>query len=690
MALTSQLERAFRSEALELLEGLAQGVLELERDPERIEIVHRCLRQAHTLKGAARIAQRPRVAELAHAIEDAFTPYRAGEKAPEQALMSDLLALVGALRREVTGQTQTNPSTAPGPLAEERLETVRVDIMALDATLEAATETSVQLGTARRAAETVRGAQRSLSLLRRDMRALRALGEAPGSREAGALRLQSMSAKLEELQRVLGTAMEDLGSGLQRMDQELGEVQRRLGILRLVPARTIMPSLELGVRDAAGARGMQVSFVASGEEVRLEGHILAAVRDALLHLVRNAVAHGLESPEERVRLKKPAGGRVRLSVERRGRRAVFSCSDDGRGMDADAIRAAAVAGGAISEEDALALGHDDALRLAIRAGISTSQGVTELSGRGVGLDVAAETAARFDGELRIASEPDVGTTIELEVALSLSSLTALVVLADDRQTLIPLAGVTGVVRLADADVVRDGAGEHILHEGRAIPFMPLARMLDASAVTPRERWSSVILQASGSLVAVGVDRLLGSLDVIVKPLPVAAGEHALVAGAALDAQGNPVLVLDTRGLAQAVENRPATLTPRVVKPRPPVLIIDDSLTTRMLEQGILQGAGFEVDLAGSGEEGLKKAKERRYGLFLVDIEMPGMSGLDFLRITRNDTALRDIPVIIVTSLASVEDRQRGLDAGAAAYIVKGEFDQRRFVTTVRELMEKQA
>ncbi|EYF01023.1 hybrid sensor histidine kinase/response regulator [Chondromyces apiculatus] len=694
---SAELLRAFRIEAREILEGLAEGLLDLEQNPTRVDVVHRCFRLAHTLKGAARVARFPRVAEISHAIEDALAPHRGGEAVLEPTFVSDLLALVGALEHEVAGvvpgQSGSAPAEGEGPTSlrfgEERLETVRVEIADLDATHAAVSEVNIQLGAARRGAEGLRDAQRIVATLLRDLQASReAKGGKGGAGSAGSIGGRGMRVSLEALERALASAQDTLGASLQRMTQEIGEVHRQLGALRLLPARTILPSLELSARDAALSQGVQVSFLATAEEVRLEGHILSAVRDALLHLVRNAIAHGIEPPDERLRLGKPAAGRVEITVARHGRRAVFVCSDDGRGMDAGALRDAAVVRGIVSPTEAGALDDAAALRLALRAGVSTSIGVTELSGRGVGLDVVAETASRFDGELRLASTPGQGTAITLEVALSLSSLAALGVRADDMAIAIPLTSVVAVARLADSEVLRDGGSESMVHEGRMIPFAPLAQVLGGVAVPPRPRWTAVIVRVEGALMGLGVDRLLGSAEVTVKPLPLAAGEHPLVAGAALDAQGDPVLVLDPRGLAPAIARMPAGAAPAGGPPRPPLLIIDDSLTTRMLEQGILEGAGYTVDLAGSGEEGLQKARERRYGLFIVDIEMPGMSGLDFLRITRADEALRDVPVIVVTSLATPEDRQRGLDAGASAYVVKGEFDQRRFVTTVGDLLAR--
>jgi two-component system chemotaxis sensor kinase CheA len=231
-------------------------------------------------------------------------------------------------------------------------------------------------------------------------------------------------------------------------------------------------------------------------------------------------------------------------------------------------------------------------------------------------------------------------------------------------------------------VIAEGAS--IVYEGATIPFLPLARALGASPDHAHPR-SAVIVESGSSVCALGVDQLRGMETVVVRALPALTPSDPVVAGASLDARGNPQLVLEPQGLvAEALQVRPrarGTSTPRL-----PILVIDDSLTTRMLEQSILESAGYEVDVATSGEDGLDKARRRRYALFLVDVEMPGIDGFEFVERTRADPALGDIPAVLVTSRAAPEDRQRGARAGAAAYIVKSEFDQTELLDRIRGLV----
>jgi two-component system chemotaxis sensor kinase CheA len=373
-------------------------------------------------------------------------------------------------------------------------------------------------------------------------------------------------------------------------------------------------------------------------------------------------------------------------VERRGNHVAFVCRDDGRGIDVEAVRTTAVARGLVPASQASGLSTDQVIGLLLRGGLTTSRDVTELSGRGIGLDVARETAARLKGELSIRSEPGRGTTVEIRVPVSLAALHGLVVESAGTLATIPLEAIRQTLRVSATDVARSAGSDSILHEGKVIPFLPLDRVLGRSTSSSRARraWSAVVVQIGDRSVAVGVDRFLGTSSIVLRSLAVAA--DPIVAGASLDAEGNPQLVLDPNELVAAAERGyGAALDGTTTRPAP-ILVIDDSLTTRMLEKSILESAGYEVEIAVSAEEALSKACDGRFSLFVVDVEMPGMDGFEFVETTRADPTLRSIPAILVTSRNAPEDRRRGEQAGARAYIVKGEFDQGKLLQTIRSLI----
>ena len=281
-----------------------------------------------------------------------------------------------------------------------------------------------------------------------------------------------------------------------------------------------------------------------------------------------------------------------------------------------------------------------------------------------------------------------GTTIEFVLPVSVSSLDALLVMASGVTAAIPLDAVRGTLRVTAADVARTPRADSVVYDGKVIRFLPLSRPLRREGRSPRSghAWSAVVVSGGAALAAVGVDRVVGTGNVVLRPLSELAPVDRLVAGASLDAEGQPQIVLDPVELVRAAlrEEPPSPATEAA--PRAPVLIVDDSLTTRMLEQSILESAGYEVDCAVSGEEALEKARRRRYSLFLVDVEMPGIDGYAVLERLRADPVLSGVPAILVTSRSSAEDRRRGMELGARAFVAKGEFDQAGLMATIRSLV----
>src|SRR6266568_1582460 len=644
--------RYFRIEARELLDGLSRGVLDLERAPDDRALVARLLRLAHTLKGAARVVQQPAIGDLAHAAEDALSAHRDDTAPPVRRETIDaLLRGLDGMAERVAALEPPPPARAPAPeapagetlapaaAASEQYQSVRVDVQELDALLGSALEASIQVSAVRRHLRQLDHAQGVVRALAEQLSARRGDGEAAPA----AARLRPL---VEELRRTLDATQ----------------------------------------RAAAWSLGREALFEVFGGDVRVETNVLAAVRDALLHVVRNAVAHGIEPAATRVAAGKPAAGRVRLEVERRGRKVAFRCRDDGRGVDVPAVRAAAIRKGlldaAAPAPDATALSA-----LLLRGGISTSPEVNAVSGRGVGLDVLRDVASRLQAEASVHSEAGHGTTVELEVPVSLSALTALRLEAGGVMAALPIDAVEQTLFLTPDGLDSSAAGAGLSLGGEVLPFLPLATLLAPGAPAHGRRpWSAVVVRNGARRAVLGADRLLGTCDLVVRPLPAHVRADAAILGAALDAEGQPGLVLDPAGLVEAASRgtRRAEDAPR--PPRHPILVVDDSLTTRMLEQSILESAGYEVELAVSAEDALERCRRRRFGLFVVDVEMPGMDGYDFVRTTRADAGASSTPAILVTSRGAPEDRQRGLDAGASAYIVKGEFDQKRLLATIEELL----
>lgn len=688
----------FRIEARELLESMGRGVLQLEQAATP-ELAANLLRFAHTLKGAARVVKQNGIADDAHAIEDALGPLRdpGATLGPDRVdtvlkLLDAIAEKVRALdlpgERAVAAPPGGTPPATPVPAAsaspakpevtakperpaleELALRTVRADVTEMDALLDGVAETAVHLRGLRRVADTAERLKQLTEVLAQ--RTADAAGD-----EGATLRALAGEARI-----LAATVEQALSSGLDQAQRQTQQVRDTAERLRLFPIHTLAGSLERAARDVAHAQGKQVGFITKGGDVRVDADVLAIVQGALVQMVRNAVAHGIETGDERQRAGKPAAGRVELEVVQRGGRVAFVCRDDGRGIDLTAVRRAAEKRGALAP--GAAASPDQLIGLLFKGGVSTSATVTEHSGRGIGLDIVREAAEQLGG-VATARSGVTGTELELVVPVSRSALDALLVEVAGMTAAIPFEAVRHTARLRQTDVAHSAQGDAVAYEGQTIPFVPLAMPL-GRPVTPAESWMTVVVASADGLAAVGVDRVLAVGNVVVRALPRLAPAHPLIAGAALDDDGTPQLVLDPHGLVAAARERRQRL-PVIENRIAHILVIDDSLTTRMLEQSILESAGFRVDTATSAEEGLEKARRGNYQLFLVDVEMPGMDGFTFVETTRADPVLRAVPAILVTSRNAPADRQRGLDAGASDYVVKGEFDQVRLLTTIRKLV----
>jgi two-component system chemotaxis sensor kinase CheA len=327
------------------------------------------------------------------------------------------------------------------------------------------------------------------------------------------------------------------------------------------------------------------------------------------------------------------------------------------------------------------------MNMLLRGGISTSKTVTDVSGRGVGLDIVREAVERLGGEVAFDTRPRMGTTFRLVIPPFLASMEALLVEVGERgiSTAIPFNCVRSTLRLTADQITSGPSGSSILYEEGAIPFLPLVTALDGKPSTGGRSWTAVIVTGAAGAAAIGVERLVGTSGIVVRPLPEHMTAGPLVAGASLDADGNPQLVLDPDGLAAvAYRKRPSSLA--APSPSRPILVVDDSMTTRMLEKSILESAGHDVEVALSGEEALDRVRDKRFALVLVDVEMPGMDGFTFIEHIRSDASVRDIPAILVSSRAAPEDLKRGRDVGAQGYIIKSEFDQAALLTMIDRLM----
>jgi len=684
-----------------LLDQFAQGILELEKNGNNTAMVQRLLRLAHTLKGAARVVRQSTIAERAHAIEDTLAPFRDCADAIARENIDAILGHLDEIGSQIVSlvpeedqqsadlgksaaegnavNAATNGATVAAP---DVTRVIRADIADMDAVLDGVSETQARFNALRRSTDAIEQIGHLADLLRAQVTPH---ASAERSRTVSGSSNQAL-ALAEELRRKVGSLAGDITTIIGQADRELRQLHDAAEGLRLVEVDTVLSALRRTERDCARALSKQVTFEAGGGEIRLDADVLGVIQGALIQIVRNAVAHGIESESQRLTDGKPAVGRIAVGVSRRGSKIRFECRDDGRGIDLEAVRKVACERGLLS---AIAndLSAEELVRVLLRGGVSTSAAVTDISGRGVGLDVVREALERLGGDVTVHIDPGRGTTFELVIPRSVTSIPALIVEAErgDDAIAIPLDSIRKILRLAAGEIAGVAAGASIVYEQKAIPFVPLAAALNGRRWPAGRAWTAIVIAGADGVAAIGVARVVGTARTVVRPLPSRLRASPIAVGASLDGEGNPQLILDPEGLvstAHGVWAAEADIAPA----KRPVLVVDDSLTTRMLEKSILESAGYDVDVASSGEEGLDIIRRKPFALILCDVEMPGIDGFTFVERIRADTALRDIPAILVTSRSAPEDRQRGRDVGAHGYIVKSEFNQAELLTMIRPMV----
>jgi two-component system chemotaxis sensor kinase CheA len=493
-------------------------------------------------------------------------------------------------------------------------------------------------------------------------------------------RLRAMEQRVEQL----STRVTMDARGIERAAGALDDGIRRA---RLFPFSQACDGLDRIVRDLAVAAGKQVDLAIGGSEIELDRLILESVKDPVLHLVRNAVDHGVESPDERRALGKPPRATVTISAALREDGVEIVVADDGRGLDLPAIRDRARSSGLPIPDD-----DRDAARLALLPGLSTASVVTELSGRGVGLDVVSHGVQSRHGHVDISFEPGRGTRVALTLPLTVTTVRALLVDCGGQTYAVPATGVRRLVRVGPADLASAGGREVLLSEGAPVPVVSLGDILASHSPHHVGRTATLLILAAGSQqAAIAVDALFTEEEVLVKNLGARLRRVPHIAGATLLPSGRVALVLNTAAVVHSALSRApgrsvADMLAGAGAARRRLLVADDSVTTRSLERSLLEAAGYEVLVAGDGRNAWRVLQESGADLVVADVEMPYMDGFALCQAIRGSARFRELPVVLVTALESEEDRRRGMDAGADAYLPKSAFDQRRLIETIARLL----
>jgi len=725
-------------EGLMGIEGLESGA-----DQHRLESL---MRAAHSIKGAARIVNLTQAVGLAHVMEDMFQAAQKGQLALTPARVDALLAAndffgrvaastpssLPAVLEEAAGEAarleqavrnaQTDvggalpqPGDLPAPASPEpavqrsksqvqaapRPEAaVRLSADLLDRLMGLAGQCAVEAGTMGRIFSQARAGGRDFMDLVDLMAELRAgLDDPESDHRAKIESAMGLIADMTETFDHVITSMDGLARRLEILSdklsaQVLGSRMRHFGEgARPLPRLT---------RDLAGELGKKALFSLEGSRTLVDRDILERLEAPLMHLVRNALDHGLEPPEVRLGLGKPEQGRITLAARHVSGHLEVRLSDDGQGIDLDALRASVVRKGLAGADMAARLCRAELLEFLFLPGFTTAASLTQVSGRGVGLDVVKTMVQEVGGSVRVETEPGAGTTFVLRLPVSRSVIRALVMQAAGEAYALPLSRIGRVVLAEPQDIASIEGRQFLALDGENIGLAPASQILGRPASpTSAPELPVVILESDGARFGLAVDAFLGERDLVVLPLDPRLGKVPNVASASILDDGSPVLILDDADLARSLEallaegrlarvgtkaqDREADRDAQAREPKS-VLVVDDSLTVREVERQLLAGRGYRAVTAVDGMEGLALARSGEFDLILTDVDMPRMTGIELTRAVKADPALARTPVLIVSYKDRQEDRMAGLDAGADYYLPKAGFRDEALLDAVRDLI----
>lgn len=724
----------FKAEGEEHLTKLENGLIELERRPGDKELLRMLNREAHTLKGAARVFGFTEIQDLAHRMEDVFEAILSDRVVFDSYCMERMLKGIDLLRvlleevllgksprtniegvmealeyclsnrelkkeeghtgREVLSLTSWECS----PISDSDYTYIKVSLSRVDRLLYLIGELLIQrmnsqarISQTKKISKGIRDIQKSISnfkeLIRREGLSLT---------NDGMILFTQWEARLERLREESQRLYEQISSETFHLDSILDQLQTKARELKMIPLSTIFEGIPRMVRDIASQQGKEIQLIISGEETELDKKVIERIKSSLIHLLRNAIDHGIEEPQVREALGKSRQGTLKISAANEGDRIVLSIEDDGKGIDLEEIKENALKKGLIREEELSKMTEREILNLVFLPGYSSSPMVTEVSGRGMGLDIVMQEITRLSGRVSLETQKGRGTRFTLLLPLSIAILRALLIRIGGICFFLPITSVIKVIRTCREAICTLAGGMSISFENRFIPLLDLGRILGMRKVNEESKangemlWIVVVTNFKRE-VGLMVEEVLGEEEIFLKNLGRHLGKVKFLSGGVIRLDGEVVLVLDVEDLLtlplpadSSIEEGVTTLPPIQKKVR--ILVVEDAFSTRELERSILENHGYLVDTAVDGLDALSQITRNSYDLILSDIDMPRMDGFQLCQTLRKSEAYKDIPFVILTSFQREEDRRKGLEVGASAYLVKGAFDQTYLLETINRLI----
>lgn len=694
----------YKTETREHLERLNLGLIELEKNPRDKTLLENMMREAHTIKGASTMMGYKRIADVAHQMEDGLQSALNGamvlEKRHFNVLFKGLDAIGDLLEDKVTWEDKG----IERPYIDDLCKEIR-------AIFEEEKHKPAEKGPGPEKERPSKKAvkkepESSVSFseesMRVDLDKLNKMVNLSGEMLISKIRLNELVKELktkadfsEALGESTGTAIRELVKVNESIDFLSSEMQDEAMRIRMVPVSYLFNMFPRAMRDLADAKGKDVEFAIKGGETQLDRAILDQLKDPLMHILRNAVDHGIEMPDEREKEGKPRRGNVTLAAFREGSHVMIEISDDGSGIDAEAVKAEAVKKNLVSREKISDITEEQIYQLLFTPGFSTAGEVTETSGRGVGLDVVRDSIVRLKGIVEVLSQKGKGSHFILRLPLTLTITESLLVGAGSEIFAIPVDTVVETLRIGPDDIKTVESKDAVTVRGQILPLVRLGDIfgLPRKGITEKRNLPVVVVQSVEKKIGLLIDELRGRQEIISKAIGDPLREVKNISGATILGNGKVILILDIPYIIDTAEGvvirrvaQAAAKTQPVAKKKKSILLAEDVLTTAMLEKNILESVGYSVVIARDGKEALERSGQESFDLVITDVLMPRMDGFELTERLKKDKMYKDVPVIIVTTRESDADKRRGLEAGADAYILKSEFTSEGLLNTIERLI----
>jgi two-component system, chemotaxis family, sensor histidine kinase and response regulator WspE len=746
----------FRGEAEAQTVILNEGLLEIEKDPSSKTWLERLMRAAHSLKGAARIVGLAPVVKVAHALEDCFVAAQKGQIVigPDSAdillrgvdmltqmsklsdkefdnwisdrqgeidrLLSDLEAvktggLIGSQETLPVPEIVT-PASMPVSVLAPKPETMEVSVAAVEKpaavarTTEALQDRGIRVSAENLsrlmglAGESTVQAHRFetfasnlVNLKNRHselLRIMKAEARSSSARSANGQPLQEMLQKADSFQQMLLQRVEEFDLIARQLTDVTDRLYRETIASRMRPFADGVTGFPRLIRDLSKQLGKKVKFEILGKNTQVDRDILDKLEAPLTHFLSNSVDHGIELPAERIGAGKSAEASIKLEARHRAGRLTITVSDDGRGVDVEHLRKTIVKKGLVAEVTAPQLSEAEILDFIFLPGFSMKEGITEVSGRGVGLDVVRTFLHEVGGSVRVENSMGRGVRFHLDMPVTRSVMRALVVEVAGDPYAFPLGRIIRLAEVKASKVQTVEGRQYVMLDKKNLGLMDARQVLGfTEQAVQGETWSIVVIGDEGERYGIKVDRFLGERELVVRALDTRLGKVQDLSAVSLMEDGTPVLILDVEDLQLSIRNmlsgqRPEKIRSGTIgeKNQKRILVVDDSITVREMERRLLQNRGYEVDVAVDGMDAWNALHSNPYDLVISDVDMPRMNGFELVRRIRQDVRVHALPVMMVSYKERPEDRMKGLEVGANCYFTKGGFHDEKFMMAVVDLI----